>query len=76
MITYVYCFDLFFRMMNQDLKVIVSKQLKCMLGDKQRTIVVRMSPNNEKDPEFRKENMGLALMWPTTMNHNNPVIKS
>lgn len=64
------------KMMNQDLKVIVAKQLKCMLGDKQRTIVVRMSPNNEKDPEFRKENMGLALMWPTTTNHNNPVIKS
>ena len=70
----LYC--LFFRMMHQDLKVIVGKQLKCMLGDKQRTVVVRMSPNQGKDPEFRKENMGLALLWPTTMNHNNPVIKS
>ncbi|GAB1601174.1 unconventional myosin-Id [Argonauta hians] len=61
-----------YHLTKQDLKVFVGKQLKCMLGDKQRTIRVHFSADYiNKEPEFRKENGNMTLMWPANTANKN-----
>ncbi|XP_029641534.1 unconventional myosin-Id isoform X2 [Octopus sinensis] len=57
------------RITKQDLKIFVGKNLKCMLGDKQRNIRVHFSADYiNREPEFRKENGNMTLMWPANAN--------
>lgn len=49
--------------MKKDLKVNISKNMNCMLGNKPRTVVVKETAENG-GTVFKKEGNGLALWWP------------
>lgn len=49
---------------KKDLQVLVNAQLKCMLGNKSRTIAVESS-SSVTFPAFKKNGNDLVLLWPT-----------
>ncbi|XP_059159355.1 unconventional myosin-Id-like [Physella acuta] len=51
------------KIMKKDLRVNISKNMNCMLGNKPRTVVVKEIAENG-GTVFKKEGNGLALWWP------------